>query len=442
MIHRKISEKLKSRLMETTGQSSVLLVEGARQVGKTTLIRQVLAELAQDFIEINLEEDPNLVAQIQACKNFSEWTDLLQIECNFKPNRGKILFIDEAQESSQLGKFVRFMKEKWPETQTVLSGSSMQRLFRSDTRYPVGRVEHWVVAPFSFEEFLLAGHQTSLLEYLAKASFKNPPSPIVHQKLTESFENYLQVGGMPEVVLHFFSKKDWEKNLENLYYAYLRDFSRIYGEEKVAYFEACLKTTAALLGSPFKNTQVSQFLDGGKNAWIIEALSQLELWRMLIKSDQKGGKASNQFHPKRYLFDHGLAKRLREMALPKLSFSKLMGKETLGGLLENMVAIELFRQNPLSPLVGYKKSSSGTEIDFMFKLKEATLPLEVKSVAQVKKTHLKGLKGYLEMGLSPLGIVISLSPLETFHLNKKTKIYNIPFYLLERLDALTQTLIS
>ena len=128
----------------------VLLVEGARQVGKTRLVEQAMEKSDGPKIFLNLEQDAFLRSQIDSCVDFKEFQELLEDRLGFSKDVRSILCIDEAQESLTLGRHVRFMKEQWPRTTTILTGSSMTRLFRKGTRYPVGRVRRLVLRPFSF----------------------------------------------------------------------------------------------------------------------------------------------------------------------------------------------------------------------------------------------------------------------------------------------------
>ena len=134
----------------------VLLLDGARQVGKTTLVDAVLAKSAKDGVRINLERDTLARSAIDDCRDFAEFEDLLLDRFGFRGDADQVLFVDEAQESRMLGSFVRFMKEAWRQATVILSGSTLRRLFREDTRYPVGRVRHQALGPFSFSEFLQA----------------------------------------------------------------------------------------------------------------------------------------------------------------------------------------------------------------------------------------------------------------------------------------------
>ena len=141
-------------IADGTPHKPVLLLEGARQVGKTRLVERVLQESGRPVTQVNLERDALTRSAFDDCREFAEFTDLLRDRFDFVADAGQVLFIDEAQESRMLGSFVRFMKEEWRSATVILSGSTLTRLFRPHTRYPVGRVRRFILGPFSFSEFL------------------------------------------------------------------------------------------------------------------------------------------------------------------------------------------------------------------------------------------------------------------------------------------------
>lgn len=437
MIRRFLSQKLEDSIKKLNNFNNIIVIEGARQVGKTSLVRSCLKKSSTPSIEVNLEEKRSLAGKIDDCKNFDELTNLLQLELNFSPEKKSILFIDEAQESQKLGTYVRFMKEKWEKTLVILTGSSLFQLFKENSRYPVGRTETYWLQPFNFEEFLLALQEEKSLELLKQGIKKREFSTVLHDKLLLLLNNYIEVGGLPEVVLSFHKKDKWKQIRENILYGYYNDFKRVFGEEKQNYLIAAFKATAILLGSPFKNTYVSELMGGGKNNEILSALSHLESWRLIQKVDQKGPKVESQFHPKRYLFDTGIAKELRELAKPTTSLAiETNHRNPLGGLIENKVAQSLAKDQLLENLAGWKKSSSGTEIDFIVKRKNQLIPIECKASLKLKASQLSGVKDFMMIYDSPYAITVSLAPYERRELLNKKQVINIPLYLIDRWEEL------
>ena len=152
--NRREDRYIKEFINERSTQKPVLLVEGARQVGKTWLVQHAIQNTEKSAFQTNLERDSLLRRNIDECTDFKEFEDVLRDHLGFQSGTDCVLFIDEAQESRSLGRYVRFMKEEWEKVTTILSGSTLGRLFRPGTRYPVGRVLRFVLWPFSFSEFL------------------------------------------------------------------------------------------------------------------------------------------------------------------------------------------------------------------------------------------------------------------------------------------------
>lgn len=435
MINRVAFKAFQRAYQAESKHRSVLLVEGARQVGKTTLIEQFLSSLDCPRTAINLEEQPILAQKIDACADFAAFADLVAHEIKFDYHRPGILFIDEAQESRQLGRFVRFMKEKWEWPWVILSGSSMARIFRDDVRYPVGRVNHLIVRPLVFSEFLLALEEKELAQTLAAFSPQKILSSVLHDKALEFFDQYLEVGGLPRVALDFARQFAWQETRQNLVYGYYQDFKRVFGETIQPYLIAGLAATSHLLGSPFKNTFVADFLNGASNQRIIEALGQLQAWHMVLLSSQKGLDAK-EFFPKRYLFDAGIAKHLREKHIPSTRvLIKNKTRSVLGGLFENAVAETLLASGVTDELTGWKRSSTGTEIDFVIKRKSKVVPIECKASLAIKGTHLKGILDFMREYDADTGVIVSFAPFAERKIQNK-RILVLPVYLLEGLEGM------
>src|SRR3990167_230467 len=199
---RRDSEKtVKEFLTNRLEHSPVLLVQGARQVGKTFMVTSLLGE-RERVISINLERQPQAKLEIDSTRDFSEFTQWLETRHHFQDVTDWTIYIDEAQESEKLGSYIRFMKEEWRYTKTILSGSSMCKIFPDKQRVPVGRIQYLTLHPFSFREFLRCGEKDALLNKAEEAEEQIPS--FLHQQLLELYDEYLFVGGMPEVVKTYF----------------------------------------------------------------------------------------------------------------------------------------------------------------------------------------------------------------------------------------------
>jgi len=432
-------ERQKDRILETfirdeQPYKSVLLVEGARQVGKTCLVQNALQKSSMPAYTVNLERDSLLQSEIDESRDFSEFQELLQDRLGFEGGSRSIIFFDEAQESRKLGRYVRFMKEEWEKTTTILSGSTLCRLFRPDTRYPVGRVRRLILWPFAFSEYLKAGGK----EHLAKEILSASPriSEKRHQTLLSLYDQYLKTGGLPAVVHAYFAAEDYQRRRAEIIADYEQDFVRIFGERSIDIAKACLRSVANFVGGVSKNSTVVPTVTTQINARINEIFTRLEGWHMIIRSDQKGPSphASHQYRPKRYLFDTGILRHLRESTVPSIDILHTLSaaaRTPLGGVLENQTAVDILRFS--DSVSGWKKSSAGTEIDFIVKKGDECIPVECKASLSINKRHLKGLLDYLSLFSLNRGIIVSFAPRSSMTIANKT-VHNIPAYMLERLE--------
>ena len=165
--------------------------------------------------------------------------------------------------------------------------------------------------------------------------------------------------------------------------------------------------------------------------------ARLESWHLILRSDQKGPnpQASHGYLPKRYLFDTGVLRELRESAVPAISAVNTLSaaaRTPLGAVIENQTAIELARSG--AELSGWKKAPSGAEIDFIVKHGATATPVECKAALAVNRKHMRGLVGYLRLHGLRSGHLVSLAPYRTDTLDD-VEIVNLPAYLLERLAA-------
>lgn len=434
---RKKTNDLKELILKKTEHPNVILVEGPRQVGKTTLVQDCLVQNRWDHLSLNLERDLVALAELDRCRDFREFTQWLSDRFGFVPDGNKILYIDEAQESAVLGKFVRFMKEEWANTRVILTGSMMSRLFRDDVRFPVGRVVTLSLQSLGFFEFLEAQGKSAWVKNMVTTP--DSITPLRHEALLELVNSYLHVGGLPNILQKYFLGEETRQGLAEIFENYRRDFMRVFGEASGSLFERALRSVADHVGSASLFTQAVSLQDKHYRQ-LPEIFSRLEHWRMIYLSLQRGPQpeGSTQYHPKRYLFDAGILNYLRTMGVPSLELLKTknsIARQALGGILENFVAFHLMLIG--QSLCGWRRHSSGMEIDFIINIEGLTLPLECKSAFRLKQNHMTGVKAYMLEYRLPLGIVVSGNEFKIFEY-PFGKILNVPFYAVESLPEMVR----
>jgi uncharacterized protein len=435
-IRRLSDSALRQFIADEREHKDVLLVEGARQVGKSRSVENALRHTSCAAVSINFERERALMQRVNACIDFKDFEAVLADELGFEGASGQVLFIDEAQESHSLGRFVRFMKEEWRHATVILTGSSLQRLFRGDTRFPVGRVRRLRISPFCFSEYLDAVEQSGLRDVIRGGTAEVPP--MRHRALLRHYDDFLRLGGLPSIICQRAGSA-LAPTIADLLADYADDFVRILGEKDAAIASACLAAVANHLGNACKNTSVSSGASGAKSLRISEVFSRLEAWHFLLRSEQlsPSPEKSHNYLPKRYVFDTGIARYLREAATPSISVLDTLdadSRKPLGGILENQVAIDLARQS--YDLCGWKRSPSGAEVDFVVKSGSTTMPIECKAAVQIGRRHIKGVQGYLAHYDLPVGVVVSFAPYEVFELTGGRRVVNVPAYRLEDFGVL------
>lgn len=421
---------VRQHIEKTTQHKDVLIVSGARQVGKTTLIENVLAG-QKNLLRMNLQEEVDFARQIDATENFSQFEELLRLQRNFQPEHST-LFIDEAQESRQLGNYVRFMKEKWTDCTSVLSGSMMSEFFSH--RYPVGRVKEIVLRPLTFEEFLVARHKDELVQLMRSFKIGDTLSSIAHNAYLKELERYFLVGGLPEVVLNHIQEQDWMERRKIVLNGFRRDFALKYGSEKAELVWKSFKAVAYHLGSPSKYTHVVKSSEHGYKT-IPEIFSQLAHWHLVLSSEQKGSQPEKNLHVKRYLFDLGVAQQFRYDSRPLPFLDSMSNPETrraVGGLLENYVAMEL--SSLYGELFGYRERNY--EVDFVLKNVGQTIPVEVKASLKSKKNQFSSVSTYSLTYQANHGFCLNLAPPTPPFRQGKIGLISLPLYFVGQINRL------
>jgi predicted AAA+ superfamily ATPase len=408
----------------------VLIVEGARQVGKTTAIEQAL--VGRRAIKLNLEGDTRFRERIDAAESFEDFEFYLRDKFKFNPaDKEQILFLDEAQESDKLGAYVRFIKERWDGAKVILSGSSMSRLFRDEQRIPVGRYRTLLISPLSFKEFVLASGRDRLLEIIQIFERDLNPEQItagMHNDLLALFDQYLKVGGLPAVVTAYFQGQSYRDLRGDIIRSQEEDFIRKSSIGDRDLFKSGLKGVANYLGFSSKNTHVHE-----KQHIAEKVLSIERAWRLIYEIEQKGINATSRFFPKRYLYDIGVAQEIREMPFPEiglLSSDSPILRTQIGGVFENAVLSQMIsHQNSEANISGWKKNSNeGIEVDFIWRLEDALLPIECKASLRVTSRSFASLRQYTKLTGASVAILVSAAPYSA-HKEGAVTFINMPVYL-------------
>jgi hypothetical protein len=177
-----------------------LVIRGARQVGKTTLVKEFAKEF-NEFVMLNLEraDDKRIFEIAETPQQVMEILRLTRMRTATVTDAKTLLFIDEIQSEPKAIGMLRYFYEDMPQLYVIAAGSRLQELFKTGVSFPVGRVEYMSMRPCSFDEFLSGMGENETAEMV-----RNTDVPgILHEHLCQLFQTYALVGGMPEIVAEY-----------------------------------------------------------------------------------------------------------------------------------------------------------------------------------------------------------------------------------------------
>ncbi|OGQ44724.1 MAG: hypothetical protein A3H42_01155 [Deltaproteobacteria bacterium RIFCSPLOWO2_02_FULL_46_8] len=422
--------------------SNCLLLGGARQVGKTTLVEQITKEF--NAVTINLYERPTLARSIDAVESFDALERLFKRELNFEPSQGVLLVIDEAQEARRLGQWIRFFKEKWRRQKVIVLGSILTNLFGEGVSYPVGRVEELVLRPFTFKEFLLADGREGLIEIMEAWDFQHPLSEEDHRAYIGPYLDYLRTGGMPEIVIaHGKGHENISTLIDRLIGQYAIDIERHMEEIYRTMFVSSLKRIAETTCHSLKRSQIIS-TDSASYRKLPRLLEVMEKWHLVhrISVQTKHPESASGIASKRYLFDVGLTNFFinHGTAVEWVERTE-SGNTVFAKLIENFICNEIMASHP-APMTNfnyYRDTRNSREVDFIIPINNTTVPVEVKSGARVSRNTLLPMISFLEYKGADKGVLIYSGEAKQLRLKGK-KITAIPPFMISEIGRLLSSL--
>ena len=422
-----------------------LLLRGARQVGKSYIIKKLGKENFESYVEANLEFSPELKNCFDSFKPEEIISKLeVYLKCSIIPGK-TLLFIDEIQEYPRAIMAFRYFKEKMPKLHLIGAGSLLEfALEKENFSFPVGRVQFLYLHPFSFEEFMIAQGEEKLLQLLEKTNLNNPLSIDLHNYLIEQVKKYYILGGMPESIDSYLVKKsylDSHATQINLLKAYKMDFSKYSSKSGYKYLELLFSKASALVGSYFKYVNVDRSVQPESIKTALTKLVQAGIINKVHSTSASGLPLRSQINEKKFkiiFLDIGLMR-----TSIGLNPREILEKEPInlrsGALAEQFVGQELLSYRNLyeeKQLYFWEreKKSSSAEIDYIFNVNESIIPIEVKAG---KTGSLRSLIQFMKEKKSPIGVRISSLPL-SFERN----ILSIPFYMIKSLPKLLHHIVK
>lgn len=419
-----------------------LILRGARQVGKSTLVRMFCKEQGLDLLEINFEKT-KLTSVQKNQKKMEEILDEIQLLLSKKITSNSLIFLDEIQEQPEMLKFLRFFYEERPELNVIAAGSLLELALKSeDFSFPVGRVEFYYLSPFYFSEFLLATGQDLLYENLEKGHF----SSAVHLQATEQLKKYFYIGGMPQVIQTYIDEKSIVSAQEihhQIIQSYYSDFPKYNNKIKHERLEKVFLSMIHLLGKKVIYSKVDAQAQARDTRKVIELLIDAKILLPCYHTDATNSPLLGQQDlsiSKMYFLDIGLLNSL--LRLDPLSIDNEFRQQfnTKGFLAEQFIAQHInywdgpTRMSSLNFWLRDKGIQKG-EIDFLIEKNNQIIPIEIKSSAS---GHLKSLFYFSKEHKINFAIKLSLAPFsreKVSHIINEEKqeleILSLPLYAVE-----------
>ena len=413
-----------------------LVVWGARQVGKTYLVKELFAKRNfSDFLYIDLKKDD------EACAFFSTTSDpekyLRYIEARYgeKINSNVPLVFDEVQQCHQVLSSLKYFKQDYPELVVIATGSLVRLSIKHDESkgrkddflFPVGCIDSINVYPLTFEEYLLNANK-EMLERIKKAyNDKKPLEEYEHQMALDYLYEYLAIGGMPEPLSVFLNEKSYvnaRESIREIYDNYLADMD-LYNvsKETISRTKNVFKNIYSELNKENKNFKIGAIEKGKSNRDYFNAYQWLELAKVIYRSKKKQGKVVSPLSEEDdglfrfYLSDTGVFSYQSKTSQTDY-FVKEKRNSLTGIFYENYVADEFVaKEIPLFYWVG----KGGHEFEFIVENQSKIIPIDVKKT----KGKMNSLDAFRSVNPKTTAIKISANH---FGYDEERDILTVPLY--------------
>ena len=387
-----MKRKLYSSLLEwkKDPDRKPLILEGARQVGKTWLLKEFGKNEYDNLVYVNCHEDERIQKLFLPDLNVGRIMLSLQAITQERIVPGRtLIFIDEIQEAPRGLDSLKYFCENAREQHVVAAGSLLGVTHRPGESYPVGKVDLLYLYPMTFEEFLWAKGNEILAERIANCEWEI--LNLLHTKVEEYLREYYYVGGMPEAVLHFTTKGDVNKIRKiqkNILRTYDNDFSKHAGDETER-IRLVWQSIPSQLAKENKKFIYGAVKESGRARDLEKAVQWLVSAGLVYKVHRcKKPDMPLRFYEdhdafKLYVLDVGLLGALSNAHASLMLTSNDVFKEFKGSFSENYVLQQLKSLDDLD-IFYFTKDHSSQEVDFLIQTQQRIIPIEVKAEENVK----------------------------------------------------------
>ena len=407
-----------------------LIIEGARQVGKTWLMKEFGAKAYADTVYINFDGNTKLAHLFASDLSIDRLIMGIELYAGRKINpENTLLIFDEVQEVPRALSSLKYFYENAPQYHIVCAGSLLGIALHQGTSFPVGKVDFMKLYPMSFKEFLMATRNEGFAELLDKKDFKLITS--FKQTYIDALKHYYFVGGMPEAVQSFVDDKDFNevRNIQKrILAAYEQDFSKHAPNEIVPKIRMVWNSIPSQLAKENKKFIYGLVRQGGRAKEYETAIMWLSDCGLVHKVSRVNGagiplKAYEDLRAfKLFMVAVGLLGCMTGLGQQTLLDGNDLFKEFKGALTEQYVCQQLKTIDDIG-IYYYTNNRGSCEVDFVIDTGEKVIPIEVKAEINIKA---KSLRVYKDKFNPEISIRTSMADYK-----KDDWLLNLPLYGIE-----------
>ena len=412
-----------------------LILKGARQVGKTYILKEFGQEQYENVAYFNFDHDEALKELFVTTKDPKRILEQLVFVTGkaIEPQKTLIIF-DEVQECPDALNSLKYFQEEANEYHIVCAGSLLG-IKLSHTSFPVGKVEYLEMYPMTFTEFLLADNQDNLVQYMESINKIEKIPDIIFNQLNEKIKSYFIIGGMPEVVKMWVETRDIEavnRIQKQILSGYEDDFGKhtdtIYMQAKISIIWESVISQLARENKKF----LYQVAKSGARAreyedaigWLNDSDILHKIFN-ITKPDFPLNAYTDLSSFKLYMLDVGLLRRKANLDSKIVAYGNKLFEEFKGALTENFILnMIMFKFENKPNYYTFDRH----EIDFIIQYKNEIIPIEVKSSENINNISLTR---FNEVNENKISVRFS-----TRNLDKSGKILNVPIFMAEYIDKL------
>ena len=405
-----------------------MIVRGARQVGKTWLMRAFAEEAYDRYVYVNFEDNELIRNVFERDFDIERIILALQVATGEMIDRDTLIIFDEIQEAPKGLTALKYFYEKAPEYSILAAGSLLGISMHEAVSFPVGKVEFMDLYPLSFREFLNALGQSQLVTVLEKEDWEL--MSLFHNKLVEYLKIYYFVGGMPGVVMEYLDTKDFNRVRviqQEILNAYDNDFSKHAPNKEVPRLRMVWRSVLAQLAKENKKFIYGMLKEGARAKEFEMALEWLQDAGLLYKVNRtKAGKmplsAYEDFAAfKVFILDVGLLSAMGKLTSQIMLDGDVIFEEFKGALTEQYVFQQMKTYKNIDIYYWSADNSSG-EIDFIVQKEGVIIPIEVKSAENLQS---KSLSAFIKRNPELKGLRFSMSEYKEQEWMKNRPLYSI-----------------